>query len=71
MSKIQDNWTNEDAAHLGTLTLARKLALVSMIRKGDRHDYLVMHARTAARERGATPLDVQRNVHAFPGYIQE
>lgn len=45
----------------------RTYSLQQMIR-GDRQDVRVMDARTAAAEtRGATPIEIQRNVMAFDG----
>jgi hypothetical protein len=45
----------------------RTYSLQQMIR-GDRQDVRVMDARTAAADnRGATPIEIQRNVMAFDG----
>jgi hypothetical protein len=65
MGKIHDDWTPEDAAILGRLTLARKLVLLPMIRKGDRYGHDGDYAFAAAISRGASPLEIMRNIMRY------
>jgi hypothetical protein len=62
---IYDTWTSEDFVRLNRLNLARKLIVLSMIRKGDRQDALVMKMRALAKARGATPNMIEANVMAY------
>jgi hypothetical protein len=62
---IYDSWSSEDYQRLNKLNMKRKLVALAMVRKGDRQDALVMKMRAFAKERGASPLEVQQNVARF------
>ena len=62
---VSDGLTIEDYEIYRRLPLARLITLNEMIRHDYRADLGVMQARTLASSRGATPVDVQRNVLAL------
>ena len=63
--RVTDGLTADDKAIYNRLPLARVLGLKKMMRHDYGMDWSIFLGRALAKDRGASPLTVQRNVALF------